>query len=113
MEGEGRLYGCPVELTLDLLGGKWKTVILSRLKQAPLRYGELRRVIPGLADKMLTQRLHDLEQAGFVDRVEQADGERRYQLTEHGQSLAPVLEALYAWGTRIAPTVSARFAQST
>ena len=113
MERRGRLYGCPVELTLDLLGGKWKTVILSRLKQGPLRYGELRRAIPGLADKMLTQRLRDLEQAGFVERAKQADGQIRYRLTAHGQSLGPALEALYAWGRRVAPAVNARFASQS
>jgi DNA-binding HxlR family transcriptional regulator len=73
VDPRARLYGCPVELTLDLLGGKWKTVILARLKQAPLRYGELRSVVPGLADKMLTQRLRDLEKAGFVERVKKED----------------------------------------
>lgn len=55
MGRRARLYGCPVELTLDLIGGKWKTVILARLKQAPMRYGELRRAVPGLADKMFTR----------------------------------------------------------
>ena len=110
MERRGRLYGCPVELTLDLLGGKWKTVILSRLKQTPLRYGELRRAIPGLADKGLTQRMRDLEHAGFVERAKQADGQIRYRLTAHGRSLGPALEALYVWGRRAAPAVNARFA---
>src|ERR1700748_1135951 len=89
----GRLYGCPVELTLDLLGGKWKTVILARLKQSPLRYGELRRAVPGLADKVLTQRLRDLEEAGFVERSKPPGGQARYRLTSLGRSLAPALEA--------------------
>lgn len=52
-------YGCPVELSLDVLGGKWKSVILARLKDGPLRYGELRTLVSGLSDKMLTERLHD------------------------------------------------------
>jgi len=113
MERRGRLYGCPVELTLDLLGGKWKTVILSRLKQTPLRYGELRRAIPGLADKVLTQRLHDLERAGFVERAKLADGQIHYRLTAHGRSLGPAIEALYAWGRRVAPALNARFASQS
>ncbi|TIT84977.1 MAG: helix-turn-helix transcriptional regulator, partial [Mesorhizobium sp.] len=54
MTRRGRLYGCPVELALDALGGKWKTVILARIKERPLRYSELRRMIPSLSDKMLT-----------------------------------------------------------
>jgi DNA-binding HxlR family transcriptional regulator len=105
-----RLYGCPVELTLDLLGGKWKTVILARLKNCPLRYSELRRAVPGLTDKMLTQRLRDLEGAGFIERTGRPDGQARYRLTTLGQSLGPALEGLYAWGSRVAPTIGARFA---
>jgi DNA-binding HxlR family transcriptional regulator len=94
---------------LDLLGGKWKTVILARLKQSPLRYGELRSVVPGLADKMLTQRLRDLEKAGFVERSKKHDGHVCYQLTSRGRSLGPALEALYEWGSEVAPQVGASF----
>jgi DNA-binding HxlR family transcriptional regulator len=109
MERSGRLYGCPVELTLDLLGGKWKTVILARLKQGPLRYGELRRAVPGLADKVLTQRLRDLEEVGFIERSKQVRGTTRYRLTSTGRSLSPALQAMYEWGLGAAPRVRARF----
>ena len=109
MKRIARLYGCPVELTLDLLGGKWKTVILARLKQCPLRYGELRRAVPGLTDKVLTQRLRDLQDAGFVERAGRSGRGARYRLTALGQSLGPALEGLYAWGSRVAPTIGARF----
>jgi len=109
MERAGRLYGCPVELTLDLLGGKWQTVILARLKQGPLRYGELRRAVPGLADKVLTQRLRDLEESGFIERSRLARGPIRYRLTATGRSLSPALEALYEWGLDAAPRLRARF----
>jgi DNA-binding HxlR family transcriptional regulator len=109
VDPRARLYGCPVELALDLLGGKWKTVILARLKQSPLRYGELRSVVPGLADKMLTQRLRDLERAGFVGRSKKDDGHACYHLTLRGRSLGPALEALYAWGSEVAPQVGASF----
>ena len=61
-----RLYGCPVEFALDMLGGKWKTVILARIKEQPMRYSELRRMIPSLSEKMLSQRLKELVDAGFV-----------------------------------------------
>src|SRR4051812_22027803 len=54
-----KTYGCPVELTLDFVGGKWRTVILAWLKEAPHRYGELRKRMPGVADKVLTQRLKE------------------------------------------------------
>src|SRR5882757_2522079 len=60
-----RKFGCPVEFSIDVLSGKWKTVILSRLKVRPMRYGELREVIPSLSDKVLTERLHDLRNNGF------------------------------------------------
>ena len=109
MDRRARLYGCPVELALDLLGGKWKTVILARLKHSPLRYGELRSAVPGLADKMLTQRLRDLEKAGFVERSNKDDGHVCYRLTLRGRSLGPALEALYAWGSEVAPQVGASF----
>ena len=59
-------YGCPVELAIDVLNGKWKTVILARLKEGPHRYGELRARIFGMSDKVLTERLRDLEQLGFI-----------------------------------------------
>jgi len=100
-------YGCPVELALDLIGGKWKTVIVARLKQGPMSYGEMRRAIPGLADKMLTQRLRELEDCGFICRESEKG---RYLITEEGASLAPILEALYVWGREAAPRKGARFA---
>ncbi len=87
--------GCPVELALELLGGKWKPVILARLKAGPLRYGELRRLIPALSDKMLTERLADLQAQGLVERIAEGAG---YRLTARGESLRPVLGALYDWG---------------
>ena len=68
MTQRGRLYGCPVEFALDALGGKWKTVIIARIKQGPLRYSELRRLIPSLSDKMLTQRLAVHEQTAWMLR---------------------------------------------
>ena len=99
-----KIYGCPVELALDMIGGKWKTVIVARLEQGPMRYGELRRAIPNLSDKVLTERLRDLEGRGLV--IHGADG--RYALTERGLSLAPALQALFDWGTIIAPEVGAK-----
>jgi len=99
-----KVYGCPVEFALDMIGGKWKTVIVARLKQGPMRYGELRRATPNLSDKVLTQRLRDLEARGLVSHRE--DG--RYELTERALLLAPALQALFDWGTVIAPEVGAK-----
>ncbi|MEW6631945.1 MAG: helix-turn-helix domain-containing protein [Pseudomonadota bacterium] len=98
MTQHGRLYGCPVEFALDALGGKWKTVILARIKERPLRYSELRRMIPSLSDKMLTQRLADLLEIGFVTLEASPDGKGRYTLTGRGHDLAAALQALYDWG---------------
>jgi DNA-binding HxlR family transcriptional regulator len=68
-----KTFGCPVELSLQILGGKWKPVIMARLKEKPLRYGELRQAIPPLSDKVLTQRLRDLETQGLIMRARAAD----------------------------------------
>lgn len=92
-------YGCPVEFTLDVLGGKWKAVILARLKDNPLRYGELRALVPGLSDKMLTQRLQDLQAAGLIAIEKDGEKHRVYALTPRGDSLRPVLQALFDWGS--------------
>ena len=91
-------YGCPVEFSLDLLGGKWKVVILARLKQQPMRYGDLRRAIPDLSDKVLTERLGGLREVGLVESVVDTNGVARYRLTARGESLRAVFQALYDWG---------------
>jgi DNA-binding HxlR family transcriptional regulator len=88
--------GCPVELAIDLLRGKWKPVILARLKDGPLRYGELRHCIPSITDKVLTERLADLRELGFIEAIAHDKG--AYRLTDRGQTTRPVLEALFAWG---------------
>jgi DNA-binding HxlR family transcriptional regulator len=99
-----KTYGCPVELSLDLLGGKWKSIILARLKDRPVGYGELRRLITDLSDKVLTERLKGLEAQGLVKRVpaDRRPARFRYTLTDRGESLRPVLEALYNWGEQAA-----------
>jgi DNA-binding HxlR family transcriptional regulator len=93
-----KTFGCPTELALELLGGKWKTVILARLKEGPQRYGELRKSIPRLSDKMLTQCLQGLQDRGLVTRAPAGGTTARYKLTSTGQSLRPVLQQLYDWG---------------
>lgn len=94
-------YHCPVEFVLDTLGGKWSSVILAQLKEGERRYSELRALIPAISDKMLTQRLHDLVDRGFVERRSAA---RRsdYGLSERGERLRGVLSALYRYGTELA-----------
>ena len=105
MAGLRESYGCPVEFSLDLLGGKWKVVILARLKQQPMRYGDLRRAIPDLSDKVLTERLGGLREVGLVETLVDANGVARYRLTARGESLRSVLQALYDWGQAEADTL--------
>lgn len=97
-------YGCPVELSLEFVGGKWSTVILAWLKEAPHRYGELGRRMPGVADKVLSEKLQNLERLGLVSKVpiEDAPGSHLYRLTPRGDSLRPVLNALHSWGEAMA-----------
>ena len=93
-------YSCPVELTVDVIGGRWRTVLLSHLKQGTHRYGELRRLTPGISEKMLTQRLRELEADGLISRRDlgTTPPHVEYDLTDEGRTLAPVLQALYDWG---------------
>jgi DNA-binding HxlR family transcriptional regulator len=89
-------FGCPIELTLEVLGGKWKPVILAHLKDGALRNGELRARIPNLSDKVLIERLRDLEDRGLVTRQSTRGAARPqvvYRLTKRGNSLRPVLTA--------------------
>jgi DNA-binding HxlR family transcriptional regulator len=94
-------YSCAVELTVDVVGGRWRTVVLSHLKEGVHRYGELRRLIPGISEKMLSQRLRELEADGLVSRTDlgtPATPHVEYDLTDEGRTLVPVLQALYDWG---------------
>ena len=90
-----KFVNCPVELSLTLISGKWKPVLLAHLKQGPLRYGELRRLVPRLSEKMLTQRLAELRALGFIARSSERG---TYRLTKKGETLRPVLQSLYDWG---------------
>ena len=93
-------YSCPVELTVDIIGGKWRTVLLSHLKEGVQRYGDLRRLVPAISEKMLSQRLRELTAAGLVTRRDLGANPPHveYELTPEGRSLAPVLQAMYDWG---------------
>ncbi|MFI1917335.1 winged helix-turn-helix transcriptional regulator [Nocardia sp. NPDC020380] len=95
-------YYCPVEVTVELIGGKWKPVILAHLKEGVHRYGELRRLMAGTSEKMLIQQLRDLEADGLVRRTvfDTVPPQVEYDLTDEGWSLVPVLTALYEWGEK-------------
>jgi len=108
-----KYFHCPTEFTLAVLDGKWKTVILSYLKERPCRYAELRRLVPSLSDKMLTERLRDLTRAGLVVRrpVGISSLTHCYALTEKASSLNAVLQHLYAWGVENADRFGVRVGQ--
>lgn len=91
---------CPVTAVVDLVGGKWKIPLLWHLQRGPLRYGGLRRAIPGISEKMLGQQLRALAAGGLVERTAYAEIPPRveYALTERGRALTPALNALADWG---------------
>ena len=95
-----KTFNCPTEFALDVLGGKWKTVILCYLKEGPLRYAELRRLLPALSDKVLSERLRELVDKGLVARIQSQSrpGAAVYTLSARGRSLGSLLHELYAWG---------------
>ncbi len=98
---QGRTYYCSVELALQIIGGKWKPLVLWHLgSEAVLRFNQLRRTIPSITQKMLTQQLRELESDGLVQRTVYAEVPPRveYALTELGQSVMPVLRQLCRWG---------------
>ena len=100
MDAVKTLPACPVETTLTLIGSKWKVLILRDLMPGTKRFGELRRSIGGVSQKMLTAQLRDMEACGLVDRRVYAEVPPRveYSLTELGRSLRPILDAMWAWG---------------
>jgi DNA-binding HxlR family transcriptional regulator len=101
-------FTCPVELALEVLGGKWRVVILARIKEGTQRYVDLRRCIPRMSEKMLTQRLRELVATGLVAR--RAGG---YRLTERGDRARKALTALHAFGETLAPELGVRVEQAS
>ncbi|MGN0502597.1 MAG: winged helix-turn-helix transcriptional regulator [Ruminococcus sp.] len=94
------LPACPVETTLMLIGNKWKVLILRDLMPGTKRFGELKKSIGSVSQKVLTAQLRDMEQSGLINRKVYAEVPPRveYSLTELGQSLKPILEAMGNWG---------------
>jgi len=94
-------HTCPIEYTLDVIGGKWKLLILYYLMTEKVkRYGELKRCISGITHKMLSTQLKELEKKGIILRKEypQIPPKVEYSLTEKGATLLPILGMMYDWG---------------
>ena len=101
---KNRPYTCGVDVAITALGGRWRTIVLARIKQGATGFAQLRRQTPGISEKMLSAALRDLLEAGFVCRseVKRRPLEVRYSLTEEGSRIAPALAALNAWGEAFA-----------
>ena len=96
-----QLPACPVELTLHLIGDKWKVLILRDLLGGTMRFNELMRSLGGITQKVLTSNLRAMESAGLITRTvyPEIPPKVEYSLTELGLSLKPILDAMHTWGT--------------
>ena len=97
---KNELPACPVETTLTLIGDKWKVLILRDLMPGTKRFGELKKSIGNVSQKVLTAQLRAMEENGFVPRQVYAEVPPRveYSLTDLGRSLKPILDSMWAWG---------------
>jgi DNA-binding HxlR family transcriptional regulator len=93
-------YHCAMDITMDFIGGKWKTVVLWYLINRTLRFSELKKQIPDITEKMLSIQLKNLEEDGLIRRKVYAEVPLRveYSLTDLGKTLTPVLKAIAKWG---------------
>ncbi|WP_400243308.1 winged helix-turn-helix transcriptional regulator [Niallia sp. JL1B1071] len=97
---ENKKYNISVEATLEVIGGKWKCVILCHLTHGKKRTSELKRLMPNITQKMLTQQLRELEEDGVINRIiyQQIPPKVEYELSDYGKSLEHILNALCLWG---------------
>lgn len=106
-------YNISVEAALEVIGGKWKCVILCHLMRDKKRTSELKRLMPNITQKMLTQQLRELEDDGVINRIvyNQVPPKVEYELSEYGWSLQSILNSLCAWGeTHITKVYGDKFA---
>ncbi|KAB2918149.1 MAG: helix-turn-helix transcriptional regulator [Bacteroidetes bacterium] len=98
----GETYYCALDVTMSFIGGKWKTIVLWYLRKGNKRFGELKKLIPPITEKMLSLQLKELERDNIVKRTIYPEVPPRveYELTEEGKTLLPLLEEIAAWGRR-------------
>jgi DNA-binding HxlR family transcriptional regulator len=101
---EGKTFHCAMDITMSHIGGKWKTVVLWYLRNQTLRFGELKKRIPDITEKMLSLQLKALEEDGLLKREVFAEVPLRveYSLTDFGRTLIPVLDEIAKWGRELA-----------
>ncbi len=101
MRNTNKKYVCPMQATMDVIGGKWKILILWHLKDGIKRFGELKRAIPWITQKMLTQQLRELEADRIIKRkvYAQVPPKVEYCLSESGEKLKPILNLMCVWGS--------------
>lgn len=101
---DGKEYHCAMDVTMDYIGGKWKTVVLWYLRKDKKRFSELRKLIPNITEKMLSLQLKDLENDGLVKRkiYPEVPPKVEYFLTDFGKTLIPMLEEIAKWGRGLA-----------
>nr|WP_309495477.1 helix-turn-helix domain-containing protein [Mechercharimyces sp. CAU 1602] len=100
-------FSCPVEVTINVIGGKWKSIILYHLLKETRRFNELRRLIPGITQRMLTLQLRELERDGIIDRkvYKQVPPKVEYSITRFGYTLAPIIQQMMEWGREHSTTL--------
>jgi len=96
----GTPYTCPVAVTVDVIGGKWKGIVLYHVIDGPVRFNELRRMMPETTQRILTLQLRELERDGVVHReiYRQVPPKVEYSLTEFGRTLIPIINLMKSWG---------------
>lgn len=101
MDSKKELPKCPVEITLTLIANRWKVLVLRDLMDGTRRFGELKKSVTGISQKVLTSTLREMESSGLLTRKVYAEIPPRveYTLTETGYSLKPVLNAMWKWGS--------------
>ncbi len=103
VEYDGKSYECAFEFALDVVSGKWKGLVLWHLSQGTLRYGELRKKIGNITQKMLTQTLRDMEKHQLISRkvYPVVPPKVEYTITEYGEKLIPIFEQMQSWGEEV------------
>jgi DNA-binding HxlR family transcriptional regulator len=101
---KSKRFNCPMEMVIDLIGGKWKVVILWHLAEGTLRFNEIKKIFPEVTPKMLTQQLRELESDEIIERqvYAQVPPKVEYSLTGFGRTLMPILFSMNKWGTTYA-----------